>query len=114
MKNVDLILCARLSLQFGLQPMLSLTFQDPVVSKVGIVIATELVKIALGVCFLYMETNDTKMRITQTWNIRTSLSKAALPAVLFALQNLLIQEAFTRLDSLTFNLMNQTKVCFIA
>ena len=39
---------------------------------------------------------------------------AALPAVGYTLQNWLLQVAFVHLDSLTFNLLNQTKTLFAA
>ena len=35
---------------------------------------------------------------------------AALPAVLYAIQNILAQVGYDNLDPLTFNLLNQTKV----
>lgn len=49
-----------------------------------------------------------------SWTLRDSLAVAALPAAAYALQNWLSQLAYMNLDSLTFNLLNQTKTLFAA
>lgn len=43
-----------------------------------------------------------------------SLSKAGIPAFIYAFQNLLIMRGFLYLDGLTINLINQTKTIFTA
>lgn len=50
----------------------------------------------------------------ESWTLRGSLAAAALPAAGYALQNWLSQLAYMNLDSLTFNLLNQTKTLFAA
>lgn len=45
----------------------------------------------------------------QGWNFTTWISVAFLPAALYALQNLAALQAYQNLDSLTFNVLNQTK-----
>lgn len=50
----------------------------------------------------------------ESWTLRGSLAAAALPAAGYALQNWLAQLAYANLDSLTFNLLNQTKTLFAA
>lgn len=50
----------------------------------------------------------------ESWTLRGSLAAAALPAVGYALQDRLSQLAYMNLDSLTFNLLNQTKTLFAA
>lgn len=50
----------------------------------------------------------------ESWTLRRSLAAAALPAAGYALQNWLYQLAFKNLDSLTFNLLSQTKTLFAA
>lgn len=50
----------------------------------------------------------------ETWTLRRSLAAAALPAAGYALQNWLSQLAYKNLDSLTFNLLSQTKTLFAA
>lgn len=50
----------------------------------------------------------------ESWTLRRSLQAAAVPAAGYALQNWLTQCAYANLDSLTFNLLNQTKTLFAA
>lgn len=50
----------------------------------------------------------------ESWTLRRSLQAAALPAAGYALQSWLAQCAYANLDSLTFNLLNQTKTLFAA
>lgn len=50
----------------------------------------------------------------ETWTLRRSLAAAALPAIGYSLQNWLAQLGYKNLDSLTFNLLNQTKTPFAA
>lgn len=50
----------------------------------------------------------------ESWTLRESLAVAAFPAAGYALQSWLSQLAYTNLDSLTFNLLNQTKTLFAA
>ena len=49
-----------------------------------------------------------------SWTLKRSLATAAFPAAVYALQNCLSQVAYVNLDSLTFNLLNQTKTLFAA
>ena len=113
MSTTALFYCGLLSLQFGLQPLLSSKFQDPSISKVSVVFITECAKIVIGIICLYMESKSVRDGIKKEWSLRNSISIAGAPAILFAIQNLVIQEAFVRLDSLTFNLINQTKVKYL-
>lgn len=52
--------------------------------------------------------------ITDSWTLRKSLRAAAIPAAGYVLQNWLTQCACANLDSLTYNLLNQTKTLFAA
>lgn len=49
-----------------------------------------------------------------SWTLKGSLATAAFPAAVYAVQNCLSQVAYVNLDSLTFNLLNQTKTLFAA
>ena len=49
-----------------------------------------------------------------SWTLKGSLATAAIPAAVYAVQNCLSQVAYVNLDSLTFNLLNQTKTLFAA
>ena len=108
--SIALVYCALLSLQFGLQPITVVSFQDPNVSKTAIVMATEFAKIGLELILIFLEPVADRIKLSRSWSLSSSLSASAFPAVLFCIQNVLIQHAFRKLDSLTFNLINQTKV----
>lgn len=82
---------------------------DPSVSKISVVLSTEVIKIliAAGVLFLLPTTQSTES--LKSWSFYESISCAGIPSVLYAIQNLFIQYGYLYLDSMTFNLLNQTK-----
>jgi solute carrier family 35 (UDP-sugar transporter), member A1/2/3 len=53
---------------------------------------------------------EERKKIFGTWTLSDSLKVAAIPAVMYAIQNELVQHAYQYIDSMTFNLINQTKV----
>lgn len=108
--RLALIYCTLLALQFGLQPLLASKFTSGQVSKASVVIATELTKIWIATIFIFMGPSRERKEIFEKWTLMDSLKIAALPAVMYAIQNLLVQYAYKMLDSMTFNLLNQTKV----
>lgn len=101
--------CALLALQFGLQPLLASSFTDPIVAKSSVVISTEVCKILIGAASLLAEKRQVLESIGNDWSLADSLKVAALPATLYAIQNLMIQYGYQLLDSMSFNLINQTK-----
>jgi hypothetical protein len=105
-----LVYCSLLALQFGLQPILASKFTSSSVSKSSVVIATELGKILIALTSIAGGPKADRQKIVQSWSIGDSLRVAALPATLYAIQNLLVQYGYIYLDSMTFNLLNQTKV----
>ena len=44
------------------------------------------------------------------WTVESSLQAALLPAVIYSVQNILLQLAYRNVDGLTFNLVNQVCV----
>lgn len=48
------------------------------------------------------------------WTVTGALTASGLPAIIYALQNSLLQIAYKNLDSLTFSMLNQTKILFTA
>ena len=73
-------------------------------------IATELTKIWIAVTAISLEPAASRVKIFSAWTLKDSLKVAALPAIMYAIQNLMVQHAYVLLDSMTFNLLNQTKV----
>lgn len=82
-------------------------------NKTTIVVATEITKILIATLMISCYDENERARVFANWSISDSLKVAALPATLYAIQNLLVQYAYEYLPSMTFNLLNQTKVCFI-
>lgn len=105
-----LLYCTLLAIQFGLQPMIAAKFTPPGISKSSIVIATELTKIAIAIVAVLGGPASELANIKAYWTLQDSVKIAALPATLYAIQNLLIQYGYVYLDSMSFNLLNQTKV----
>lgn len=106
----SLFYCTLLALQFGLQPLIASKYTAPTISKTSIVIGTEIGKILIALASIVGESEKEKQLIYAHWSIADSVKVAALPATLYAIQNILIQYGYVYLDSMTFNLLNQTKV----
>ena len=104
-----LFYCTLLALQYGLQPILAKHFSSPNASKNSIVIATELVKIGITASSMLQETSDFRRNLWSSWSFHDYLKIAAVPAALYAIQNLMMQYSYILLDSMTVNLLNQTK-----
>ena len=105
------IFCSLLALQFGLQPLISSRCTAGTVMKASIVAVTEFEKILIAVVILATSPAAVKEKLFETWTILDSIKVAALPACLYTIQNILIQHSYDMIDSMTFNLLNQTKVC---
>ena len=96
-----------LALQFGLQPILNREHVSDEVIRTVLVFVTEASKFFLALIMLVLE------RATDCfkgWQLLESLQGAALPAALYSVQNLLLQQAYPNLDFVTFNLLNQSKM----
>ena len=105
-----LLYCTLLALQFGLQPMIASRYTGAGVSKISVVIGTEIGKIIIAATSITAEGHGTWSRVFGEWSLMNSLKVAAIPATLYAIQNLCVQYGYVYLDSMTFNLLNQTKV----
>ncbi len=102
--------CGLLALQYGLQPFLTKRFTPPGVAKSSIVIASEMAKVVIVASSFAGVSHREMNYILKDWTVLDSLIASAVPAILYAVQNLLLQHAYTQLDSMTFNVINQTKV----
>uniref|UniRef100_A0A7S1UAC1 Sugar phosphate transporter domain-containing protein n=1 Tax=Phaeomonas parva TaxID=124430 RepID=A0A7S1UAC1_9STRA len=109
-----------LALQFGLQPFLSKRYIGKDVLKPSVVMLTESTKIVLCLTCLLVEGLLQKQRfqnlrdIAKSWSLRNALYCVVVPAVLYSIQNILVQSGYQYLDALTFNLLNQCKTIFAA
>lgn len=109
-----LVSCTLLALQFGLQPLLSSNFIDKGVMKTSIVFSTELEKIIIAIFAIFGGPTAVRNKIYEGWSMSSSVNLAALPAVLYTVQNVLILNSQMYIDSMTFNLLNQTKTIWAA
>jgi UDP-sugar transporter A1/2/3 len=105
-----LLYCILLAFQFGLQPMIANRFTAGDISKTSVVIGTEVGKVIIAFMSIMSEPQTAREKVFADWNLVESIKIAALPAVLYAIQNLFVQHGYVLLDSMTFNLLNQTKV----
>ena len=101
-----------LALQFGLQPLLAKAFITGDVDKVVFVLALEATKCAIGLGVLVL--SGSLAGEAKQWTLSSSLKMAGAPAMIYAVQNVLIQVAYQNLTGLVFNLVNQTKTLFAA
>ncbi|PIA55206.1 hypothetical protein AQUCO_00800140v1 [Aquilegia coerulea] len=101
-----------LTLQYGAQPLLSKRCIRNEVIVTSSVIACEVAKVMCAL-FLLAKAGSLK-KIYNEWTLVGSLAASGLPAAIYALQNSLLQISYRNLDSLTFSMLNQTKLLFTA
>uniref|UniRef100_A0A5B6YSD4 Putative CMP-sialic acid transporter 5-like n=1 Tax=Davidia involucrata TaxID=16924 RepID=A0A5B6YSD4_DAVIN len=101
-----------LALQYGAQPLISKRFVRREVIVTSSVLACEIVKV---ICALILIAREGSLkRLYNEWTLLGSLTASGLPAAIYALQNSLLQISYKNLDSLTFSMLNQTKLFFTA
>lgn len=61
-----------------------------------------------------MTKDGTLKKVYNEWTLVGALTASGLPAAIYALQNSLLQISYKNLDSLTFSMLNQTKIFFTA
>ncbi|KAK6923404.1 Nucleotide-sugar transporter [Dillenia turbinata] len=101
-----------LTLQYGAQPLLSKRFVRQEVIVTTSVLACEIAKV---ICALFLIAKDGNLKkVYNEWTLTGALTASGLPAAIYALQNSLLQISYKNLDSLTFSMLNQTKLFFTA
>lgn len=101
-----------LTLQYGAQPLLSKRFTGKGVTVTSSVLICECAKV---LCALILMVKEGSLgRLSKEWTFIGSLTSSGLPAAIYALQNSLLQLSYRNLDSLTFTMLNQTKLFFTA
>ncbi|XP_042449412.1 UDP-N-acetylglucosamine transporter ROCK1-like [Zingiber officinale] len=103
---------ALLTLQYGAQPLLSKRFTGKDVIVTSSVLSCELAKVICAILLLAKGGNLKKQ--FKQWRLVNALTASGLPAAIYALQNSLLQISYKNLDSLTFSILNQTKLLFTA
>ncbi|XP_064981644.1 UDP-N-acetylglucosamine transporter ROCK1-like isoform X2 [Musa acuminata AAA Group] len=101
-----------LTLQYGAQPLISKRFIRRDVIVTSSVLACEMAKV---ICALFLLAKEGSFkRLWKEWTLVGALTASGLPAAIYALQNSLLQISYKNLDSLTFSILNQTKLFFTA
>ena len=85
-------------LHFHFQPAITSRCLNKDLSKSSMVMATEVTKIIIAI---FGVTKEEKQVIKRDWSLKNSLQVAALPAILYAMQNVMVQYAYLLLDGMT-------------
>ncbi|CAK9163245.1 unnamed protein product [Ilex paraguariensis] len=101
-----------LTLQYGAQPLISKSCIGREVIVTSSVLTCEVVKVMCA--FILMAKEGSLKKVFKEWTLVGSLTASGLPAAIYALQNSLLQISYKNLDSLTFSMLNQTKLFFTA
>ncbi|GMN33770.1 hypothetical protein TIFTF001_004320 [Ficus carica] len=101
-----------LSLQYGAQPLISKRCIKREVIVTSSVLTCEVAKVVCALFFMARE--GTLKKAFKEWTLIGALTASGLPAAIYALQNSLLQISYRNLDSLTFSILNQTKIFFTA
>lgn len=101
-----------LALQYGAQPLISKRFISREVIVTSSVLSCEAAKVVFALYFMAKE--GSMGRMYKEWTLIGALTASGLPAAIYALQNSLLQISYKNLDSLTFSILNQTKIFFTA
>uniref|UniRef100_A0A7S0FN86 Nucleotide-sugar transporter n=1 Tax=Pyrodinium bahamense TaxID=73915 RepID=A0A7S0FN86_9DINO len=105
-------LAGLLAVQFAAQPLLMRSFMLPAVVVSSVVMVGEAMKLA--VCLLMLVLAGRLSPAMEGWTPAAGLQEAALPSLAYALQSMFNTTAYRRLDGVTFNVLNQTKLLFTA
>lgn len=101
-----------LALQYGAQPLISKRFISREVIVTSSVLSCEAAKVVFALYFMAKE--GSMGRMYKEWTLIGALTASGLPAAIYALQNSLLQISYKNIDSLTFSILNQTKIFFTA
>ncbi|CAB9510874.1 Solute carrier family 35 [Seminavis robusta] len=99
-----------LALQFGFQPALTRQFTPSGINRSTVILVQEIMKFGFAASMLRLSsTPDEIAKLYQRWSLGEWFQVAAVPAGLYAVQNVAALTAYQHLDALTFNVLNQTK-----
>lgn len=107
LSSTALVYCALLSLQFGIQPILTKKYMGGA-TKSTVVFMQELTKLVIAIAGISMgkaKWSD----VVSGWTVTSWLRLALLPATIYLVQNICSLLAYENLDPITYNVLNQTK-----
>eukprot|EP00587_Corethron_hystrix_P006432 CAMPEP_0113302692 /NCGR_PEP_ID=MMETSP0010_2-20120614/3411_1 /TAXON_ID=216773 ORGANISM="Corethron hystrix, Strain 308" /NCGR_SAMPLE_ID=MMETSP0010_2 /ASSEMBLY_ACC=CAM_ASM_000155 /LENGTH=341 /DNA_ID=CAMNT_0000156549 /DNA_START=347 /DNA_END=1372 /DNA_ORIENTATION=- /assembly_acc=CAM_ASM_000155 len=98
-----------LALQFGVQPRLSRKYTPRAANRRVVVFIQEWIKLSLAGAMLLSGGMAGVREAVAGWNWKVSIAVAGTPAALYAVQNVFALMGYQNLDSVAFNVLNQTK-----
>ncbi|KAF0683451.1 Aste57867_24485 [Aphanomyces stellatus] len=101
-----------LTCQIGIQPALMKWYAKDATNISLRIVVVSLLKIAISLAPLLVH-GDWRPELKQ-WSVRVALRTTALPALIYTVQDYLIQTSIVVLDGVTFNVLNQTKIIWTA
>eukprot|EP00501_MAST-03F_sp_TOSAG23-6_P002337 GSMAST32.ASY1.ANO1.2439.1 assembled CDS len=102
------------AIQFGMQPILTRLFIPAKANKTTLVLLCEVFKFIIGISMLLLEDPAKGRFILSQWKLSDAIIISGGAGSIYAVQNVTIQIGYQNLDSLSFNLLNQTKILFTA
>jgi UDP-sugar transporter A1/2/3 len=96
-----------LSLQFGLQPLLTKAFTPSGIVRSTVIMAQDLAR--FGICCAMLVLGGSWNISLQGWSLQGALLGAGIPSLLYMVQNYFALIAYQALPPVTFNILNQTK-----
>jgi UDP-sugar transporter A1/2/3 len=106
LSSLSLFYMVLLAIQYAIQPRLSKKYIKA--SSTSVALAEEVVKTSLAAA-LYCSQRRSSQTGQHNWSLSSSLTVAAVPAVLYAAQGVLQYQSQRHLDAVTFNGLSQTK-----
>jgi UDP-sugar transporter A1/2/3 len=100
------------AVQFGVQPLLAKSCIGKDVMYETLVLGAELAKV-FG-CLAMLQVSGELREVFRGYSIWRAVVLCALPATTYLIQNYCIQVAYQNIDSIVFNILNQSKMLFTA
>jgi UDP-sugar transporter A1/2/3 len=104
---VSLMYMLLLSFHYAIQPRLAKRYIKA--SSRSVALAEEITKTAIAASLFVIQPREQIAADLQSWTIRSSLTIAAVPAIIYAVQGVLQYQSHQHLDAVTFNGLTQTK-----
>ena len=103
-------LMGALAVQYGLQTHFQHKYLSKSVNKLGLILSCEIIKLVIASCALAIESAKGNPVDLFSRKFLRSMALCSLPALIYVVQNICVQTAYSELSSITFNCLNQTKL----
>jgi len=103
-----------LAIQYSIQPRISKKYLHKSINKKEVAMVEEVLKVSLATVVLATSGSQKISQALDGWTLSSCLLVAGLPALIYAVQNVLFIFSYQNLDSVTFNGLTQTKTLWTA